>query len=71
MLYNENGIATVGLDGELCRLGRRQALQLGERGVMRGVVDVSISAGQLRPPRIAFGGTSIPVRHLDARLPRV
>lgn len=66
---NETGIATGWLEGQLSDAGRKQAAELGRRRRDDGIASVfSSDLGRaIETAEIAFGGSSLPVRH-DWRL---
>ena len=66
---NEAGIATGWLPGELSALGRKQALELGERRRNDGIAAVFTSdlRRAVESAEIAFGATDIPIFQ-DVRL---
>lgn len=66
---NEAGIATGWLPGELSALGRKQAVELGERRRLDGLAAVFTSdlRRAVETAEIAFGKTDIPIIQ-DARL---
>jgi len=66
---NEAGIATGWLDGELSDLGRRQAIELGERRRDSGHAAVFTSdlKRAVQTAEIAFAGSDVPI-HRDRRL---